>query len=79
MARRNKDWTRDEHIIAFNLYCQIPFGQIHKRLHEGPKLRLVRRDYQLAALRRDRQRIRGQGIDRLRRWFPTFLVKWGSF
>jgi putative restriction endonuclease len=29
MARRSKDWTREEHIIAFNLYCQIPFGRIH--------------------------------------------------
>ncbi|MEK6409392.1 MAG: HNH endonuclease [Acidobacteriota bacterium] len=25
------NWTRDEHIIAFNLYCQIPFGTIHTR------------------------------------------------
>jgi putative restriction endonuclease len=31
MAPRNKDWTRGEHIVAFNLYCQIPFGQIHMR------------------------------------------------
>jgi len=31
MAPRNKYWTRDEHIMAFNLYCQIPFGQIHMR------------------------------------------------
>lgn len=22
-------WTREEHILAFNLYCKIPFGQIH--------------------------------------------------
>ncbi len=30
MADRGKNnWTREEHIIAFNLYCQIPFGQIH--------------------------------------------------
>jgi hypothetical protein len=29
MARRSNDWTREEHIIAFNLYCQIPFGRIH--------------------------------------------------
>jgi len=27
--RRN--WTRDELIVAFNLYCKIPFGQIHIR------------------------------------------------
>ncbi|HOB32780.1 MAG TPA: HNH endonuclease signature motif containing protein, partial [Verrucomicrobiota bacterium] len=28
-ARRN--WTREEHILAFNLYCKIPFGTIHMR------------------------------------------------
>ena len=30
MGTRGKgDWTREEHILAFNLYCKIPFGQIH--------------------------------------------------
>lgn len=29
MARRN--WTRDELIVAFNLYCRTPFGRIHNR------------------------------------------------
>lgn len=29
MPRR--DWTRDELIVAFNLYCKIPFGRIHYR------------------------------------------------
>lgn len=29
MARRN--WSRDELIVAFNLYCQTPFGKIHNR------------------------------------------------
>jgi putative restriction endonuclease len=24
-------WTRDELIVAFNLYCRIPFGRIHPR------------------------------------------------
>jgi putative restriction endonuclease len=28
-AERNSDWGRDEHILAFNLYCKIPFGRIH--------------------------------------------------
>jgi putative restriction endonuclease len=28
MPRR--EWTRDELILAFNLYCKIPFGKIHK-------------------------------------------------
>ncbi len=34
---RNPNWSRDEHILAFNLYNQIPFGTIHvhnPRLHE---------------------------------------------
>ena len=29
MPRRN--WTREELIVAFNLYCKIPFGRIHNR------------------------------------------------
>jgi putative restriction endonuclease len=29
MVRR--EWTRDELIVAFNLYCKIPFGKIHIR------------------------------------------------
>jgi predicted restriction endonuclease len=24
-------WTRDELIVAFNLYCKLPFGQLHTR------------------------------------------------
>ncbi len=30
MASR-KYWSRDELILAFNLYCKTPFGQIHNR------------------------------------------------
>ncbi len=26
-----KDWTREELILAFNLYCKTPFGKIHTR------------------------------------------------
>lgn len=33
MARR--DWTRGELIVAFNLYCRIPFGRIH---HGNPEV-----------------------------------------
>ena len=29
MTRRN--WTRDELILAFNLYCKIPFGQCNHK------------------------------------------------
>jgi putative restriction endonuclease len=28
MPRR--DWTREELIVAFNLYCKLPFGKIHR-------------------------------------------------
>ena len=28
---RNDQWTREELIVAFNLYCKIPFGRIHIR------------------------------------------------
>jgi putative restriction endonuclease len=30
-SRSGANWTREEHILAFNLYCQIPFGTIHMR------------------------------------------------
>jgi putative restriction endonuclease len=29
MERRN--WTRNELIVAFNLYCRTPFGRIDRR------------------------------------------------
>jgi putative restriction endonuclease len=31
---RPKDWSREEHILAFNLYCKIPFGRQHSRAPE---------------------------------------------
>ena len=30
MRNDRKNWTRYELIVAFNLYCRIPFGRIHK-------------------------------------------------
>ncbi|WP_299583546.1 HNH endonuclease [uncultured Sunxiuqinia sp.] len=27
---RNPNWTREEHIVAFNLYCKIPFTKINE-------------------------------------------------
>lgn len=32
------DWTREQHIIAFNVYCQIPFGQIDEDTPEVQEL-----------------------------------------
>jgi putative restriction endonuclease len=29
--RANRNWTREEHILAFNLYSRIQFGTIHMR------------------------------------------------
>jgi putative restriction endonuclease len=30
-AFMRRDWSREELIVAFNLYCKIPFGRIHIR------------------------------------------------
>jgi putative restriction endonuclease len=35
MTVRNKNWSREEHILVFNLYCKIPFGTMHMR---NPKI-----------------------------------------
>src|SRR5262245_25575074 len=29
MTRRS--WTREELIVAFNLYCKLPYGRMHQR------------------------------------------------
>jgi putative restriction endonuclease len=34
MTTKHKDWTHEEHILAFNLYCKIPFGRQHGRAPE---------------------------------------------
>lgn len=28
---RNSGWTRQQLLVAFNLYCQLPFGKLHSR------------------------------------------------
>ena len=35
MANTRRAWTRDESILAFNLYCKIPFGKIR---HQNPAI-----------------------------------------
>lgn len=35
MAKKDNRRSREEHILAFNLYCKIPFGTIHMR---NPKI-----------------------------------------
>jgi len=40
----SNNWTREQLILAFNLYCKIPFGQFHERNTEVIKLaRLIGR------------------------------------
>jgi putative restriction endonuclease len=41
MPSKHKDWTREEHILAFNLYCKIPFGRQHPRAPEVIELAKV--------------------------------------
>jgi putative restriction endonuclease len=38
---KNVDWTRDEHILAFNLYCKIPFTKINDSYPPIKELALV--------------------------------------
>ena len=33
MAKKRRNWIRDELIVAFNLYCKIPFSKINYRHH----------------------------------------------
>jgi len=31
MSEKSKHWTREQLLVAFNLYCQLPFGKFHSR------------------------------------------------
>lgn len=61
-------WTREEHIIAFNVYCRIPFGQIDEHTPEVQELaRLVGRtigaaSYKLANFARLDPALKKRGI-----------------
>jgi len=37
---RKDNWNREDHILAFNLYCKIPFGSIH--MHNPRVIQLAR-------------------------------------
>lgn len=41
MKQGQKLWTRDELILAINLYCKLPFGKMHSRNEEIKKLSLL--------------------------------------
>jgi len=38
MSSSRKPWSRVEHILAFNLYCKLPFGGLHSREPENVRL-----------------------------------------
>ena len=37
MSTVRKNWTRQELLVAFNLYCKVPFGKLHSRNPEIKK------------------------------------------
>jgi putative restriction endonuclease len=68
MNAKTRNWSREEHILAFNLYCQIPFGTIHVRNPKIQKLaRLLGRSvgsvsYKLANFARFDPALKARGI-----------------
>jgi putative restriction endonuclease len=41
MLAKHKNWTREETIVAFNLYCKVPFREITRRNAEVIKLAII--------------------------------------
>ena len=41
MSEKRKNWTREDHVLAFNLYCKTVFGQMHSGNPEIIKLAKV--------------------------------------
>ena len=37
----NNNWTKEEHILAFNLYCKIPFTKINANYAQVKELALI--------------------------------------
>jgi putative restriction endonuclease len=85
MALPNKDWTREEHILAFNLYCKIPFGSIGMR---NPKIiqlaKILGRSigsvsYKLANFSRLDPELRARGIEGMPRGAKGEEEVWREF
>jgi len=79
------NWSRDEHILAFALYSQIPFGTIHVR---NPKIKelakLIGRSvgsvsYKLANFSRLDPFLRGRGIKGLQHGAKGEELVWKEF
>jgi putative restriction endonuclease len=83
--RDGKDWTREEHVIAFKLYNEIPFGTIHMR---NPKVielaALLGRSvgsvsYKLANFARNDPSLRERGIRGMPRGAKGEVEIWNEF
>ncbi len=81
----NKDWTRDEHILAFNLYCKIPFGSIHVRNPRIAELaKLLGRSagavsYKLANFSRLDPELKARGIEGMAHGAKGEVDVWNEF
>lgn len=68
MLTERRKWTREEHVLAFNLYCKIPFGRQHNRAPEVVDLaKLLGRSASSVALKlnnfsRNDQELKTRGI-----------------
>ena len=52
MKEGQRRWTREETILAINLYCKIPFGKMHSRTSEVQELaKLINRTSASIALK----------------------------
>lgn len=85
MAQAGKDWTRDEHILAFNLYCKIPFGRQHSRAPEIIELaNLLHRSANSVALKLNNfsrldPELQARGIKGMTHGAKGEIKVWGEF
>ena len=85
IERDGENWSREEHIIAFNLYNQIPFGTIHMRNPKvielaailGRKVGSV--SYKLANLARFDPSLQARGIRGMPRGAKGEEAVWREF
>ncbi len=85
VERDGENWSRDEHIIAFNLYSQIPFGSIHMRNPQvielaallGRKIGSV--SYKLANFARLDPALKARGIGGMKRGAKGEAAVWNEF
>jgi len=84
-TKERQNWTRDEHILAFNLYCQIPFGSIH--IH-NPRIKTLAKmlgrsvgsvSYKLANFSRLDPALKKRGIKGLEHGAKGEVEVWSEF